>query len=124
MRRVLVILAAVVVVAGAFTAGALIFRSGDERTVPTKPPPPSSNTVNITTNGPVNLQVACFRNPPEVPITTNLTFDGPGRQQVTDIAPGFCNITAEGEAPPQVTPRRCDFTNQPSLCEVTVRTTE
>lgn len=79
-----------------------------------------TNTVSVTFSGRVDVEVSCFGHPPGVPAVTNLTFTEPGTQQVTDIAPGFCNITPHGEGPLRSQPSTCYFTAEPSKCDVTV----
>jgi hypothetical protein len=79
-----------------------------------------TNTVSVTFSGRVDVEVSCFGDPPGVPAVTNLTFTEPGTQQVTDIAPGFCNITPHGEGPLRSQPSTCYFTAEPSKCDAKV----
>ena len=59
----------------------------------TAPASAATNTVSVTFSARVDVEVSCFGDPPRVPVVTDLRFMEPGTKQLTDIAPGFCNIT-------------------------------
>jgi len=88
----------------------------------TSPASAETNTVSVTFSGRVDVEVSCLGDPPAAPVVTELTFTEPSTQQLTDIAPGSCNITPRGEGPMRAEPSTCHFTAQPSKCDVKVVT--
>jgi hypothetical protein len=115
LRRV--IAAALLVVAACGGGGGEKARKAQPATTPASA---ETNTVSVTFSGRVDVEVSCFGDPPGVPVVTDLTFTEPGTQQLTDIAPGFCNITPHGEGPLRAEPSTCYFTAEPSTCDVKV----
>jgi hypothetical protein len=95
---------------------------GGEKARKAQPTPASAetNTVSVTFSGRVDIEVSCFGDPPGVPVVTGLTFTEPATKQLTDIAPGYCNITPHGEGPLRAEPSTCYFTAEPSTCDVKV----
>jgi hypothetical protein len=118
MRKALGVIAAALLVMTACGAGGGEKERKAERA--TTPASAETNTVSVMFSGRVEVEVSCFGDPPRVPVVTDLSFTEPGTQQLTDIAPGFCNITPHGEGPLQAEPSTCYFTAEPSTCDVKV----
>ena len=116
MRKALAFIAAALLVVAACGGGEKA-RKAEPATTPASA---AANTVSVTFSGRVDVEVSCFGDPPGVPVVTNLRFTAPGTQQLTDIAPGFCNITPHGEGPLRAEPSTCYFTAEPSTCDVKV----
>ena len=116
MRKALGVIAAALLVVCACGGGEKA-RKAEPATTPASA---ETNTVSVTFSGRVDVEVSCFADPPGAPVVTELTFTEPNTQQLTDIAPGFCNITPHGEGPLRAEPSTCYFTAEPSTCDVKV----
>ena len=90
MRKAVGVIAAALLVVGACGGGGEQARRAEPATTPASA---ETNTVSVTFSGRVDVEVSCFGDPPRVPVVTDLRFMEPGTKQLTDIAPGFCNIT-------------------------------
>jgi hypothetical protein len=118
MREVLGVIAAALLVVCA--CGGEKARRAEPATAPASA---ETNTVSVMFSGRVDVEVSCFGDPPRVPVVTDLRFTEPDTQQLTDIAPGFCNIAPHGEGPLRAEPSTCYFTAEPSTCDVQVLAT-
>jgi len=118
MRKALGVIAAALLAVSACGGGEKARQAEPATTLPSA----ETNTVSVTFSGRVDVEVRCLGDPPGAPVVSDLTFTEPSTQQVTDIAPGVCNITPRGEGPLEADPSACHFTAKPSKCDVKVVT--